>query len=82
MKTFVISLLFAFTTALAQDWYVGLGATVAEIPVMVVAGYNDQYFGVRFSVTLVFGSKTPTISRSSNSAQLQQILALSPTIRW
>jgi hypothetical protein len=54
MKTFIFSLLFALTTALAQDWYVGLGATVSNIPVTVVAGFNDTNFGVRLSADLVF----------------------------
>jgi hypothetical protein len=38
----------------AQDWYVGLGTTVSNIPITVVAGYNDTNFGVRFSADLVF----------------------------
>lgn len=52
-----IVLLFAllhFNVTFAQDWYVGLGATVSNIPVTVVAGYNDTNFGVRLSADLVF----------------------------
>jgi hypothetical protein len=32
----------------------GLGATVAYIPVTIVAGYNDTNFGVRASLDIVF----------------------------
>lgn len=48
-------LISGFSIGFAQDWYVGLGATVSNIPVTVVAGYNDDTnFGVRLSADLVF----------------------------
>jgi hypothetical protein len=43
-----------FTTGSAQDGYVGAGLTFGDIPAYAVIGYNDQYFGVRFSVDDVF----------------------------
>jgi hypothetical protein len=54
MKPFFMGLFFTFSCAFAQDWYVGVGATISQIPVTVVAGYNTENFGVRLSADVVF----------------------------
>jgi hypothetical protein len=54
VKTLLMVCLLTLSCAFAQDWYVGVGATISQIPVTVVAGYNTENFGVRLSADVVF----------------------------